>query len=61
MRGPAETPWVGRGRYHSHDGDGVVVEDCRDIFRGEFVGSVANEETGLANGTVADDNASGWQ
>jgi hypothetical protein len=45
------------GRYErggSHDGDGVVVEDGGDIFRGELVGGVTDEQTCLANGTVAD-------
>jgi len=41
-----------------HNRDGVVIEDCGYIFRGEFVGCVANEETCLANGTVTDDDAS---
>jgi hypothetical protein len=45
------------GEGHSHDGDGIVVEDGRHIFRRELVGGVADEKTSLANGTVADDNA----
>lgn len=38
----------------SHDGDGVVVKYSGDIFRGELVGGVTDEQTCLANGTVAD-------
>lgn len=43
----------------SHYGDGVVVEHGRDIFRGELVGGVADEQTCLANRTVADNDAPG--
>jgi hypothetical protein len=45
------------GEGSSHNGDGVVVEDCGDIFRGELVCGVANEKTCLADRTVADDDA----
>jgi hypothetical protein len=46
----------------SHDGDGVVVEDGGDIFRGELVRGVADEKTCLADSTVTDDDAParGW-
>jgi len=43
---------------HSHDGNGVVVEHGGNIFRGEFVSRVADEEACFANGTVTDDNTS---
>jgi len=49
-------PHPGEGA-HSHHGDGVVVEHSRDIFRWELVGRVADEKAGLADRTVADDNA----
>lgn len=41
----------------SHNGHGVVVEDGGDIFRGELVRGVADEQTCLADGTVTDDDA----
>jgi hypothetical protein len=44
-------------RQDIHDGDGIVIEDGRDVFGGEFVGGVADEETCLSHGTVTDDNA----
>jgi hypothetical protein len=44
-------------RRNSHNGDGVIVEDCWDIFGGEFIGRVADEETGLAHGTVTNNHA----
>lgn len=42
----------------SHDCDRIVVEDSRYVFRGKFVGSVANEEAGLANCAIANYDAS---
>lgn len=41
----------------SHDGHGVVVEDRGDVFRGKLVGGIADEQTCLADRTVADDDA----
>jgi hypothetical protein len=46
-----------QGGGNSHDGDGIVVEDSGDIFRGELVGGIADEETSLADCTIADDDA----
>ena len=43
---------------HSHDCDRIVVKDCRHVFGGEFVGGVTNEEAGLANRTIAHNDAS---
>lgn len=43
-------------RKDSHNGDGVVVKDSRDIFGGKLVGRIADEQTGLANSTIADDD-----
>jgi hypothetical protein len=44
-------------RIDLHDCHGIVVEDGGHIFRGEFVGGVRNQQTGLSNRTVADNNA----
>lgn len=44
------------GRKDVHDSNGIVIEDGRDVFRGEFVGRVADEETCLADSTVTDDD-----
>jgi hypothetical protein len=44
-------------RGSSHNGDGVVVEDGGHIFRRELVRGVADEQTCLADRTVADDDA----
>jgi phage terminase large subunit-like protein len=41
----------------SHNSDGVVVEDCGHVFRRELVRGVTDEETCLADRTVADDDA----
>ena len=43
----------------SHDSHGVVVENCGNVFRGKLVRGVADEETCLADRTVADDDAPG--
>lgn len=42
----------------SHYGDGIVVEDGRNVFGREFVGGIADEETSLANGSITDNDAS---
>lgn len=42
---------------HSHNRDSIVVEDGRDVFRGELVRRVADEKTRLAHSTVTNDNA----
>lgn len=39
---------------HSHNSNGIVVKDGGHIFRGEFVGRVADQKTGLANSTITD-------
>lgn len=41
---------------HSHNGDGIVVENGRNIFGGKLVGRVADEQAGLADGTIANDD-----
>ena len=42
----------GRQGRDLHHGHGVVVEDGRDIFRGELVGCVRDEQAGLSHSTV---------
>jgi hypothetical protein len=44
--------------YNSHDSNGIVIEDGWDIFGGEFVGCVTDEETGLAHSTITDNHTS---
>lgn len=39
-----------------HDSDGIIIENGRNIFGGEFVCCVGNQETCLAHSTVTDDN-----
>lgn len=39
-------------RSNLHDSHGVVVKDGGDIFRGELVGCVGDEQTGLSDSTV---------
>jgi hypothetical protein len=46
-----------RWRY-VHYRHGIVVEDCRYIFRRKFVGGIADKETRLSNGTVTNHNTS---
>lgn len=41
----------------SHNGDSVVVEDRGDIFRRELIRGVTDEETCLADSTVANNDA----
>jgi hypothetical protein len=43
---------------YSHDSNGIVIEDGRDIFGGEFVGRVTDEETCLAHSTITDNHTS---
>ena len=43
---------------YSHDGNGIVIEDGRDIFGGEFVGRVTDEETSLSHSTITDNHTS---
>ena len=47
------------GSWNVHDSNSVVVEDSGNIFGREFVGGVADEQAGLANSTVTNDNTSG--
>lgn len=47
----------GVGLSPDHDGHGVVVKDGGDVFGGEFVGRVGNQETRFADGTISHDNA----
>ena len=42
----------------SHNGDGIVVKDGRDVFGGKLVGCIADEQTSLANSTVPNNHAS---
>lgn len=39
------------------DAGSVVLKDCRDIVRRELAGGVGDEQTRLADSTVADDDA----
>lgn len=45
-------------REHSHNGNSIVIKDCRDIFGGEFVCRVADQKTSLAHSTITDDHTS---
>ena len=45
-------------RFNSHDSNGIVVKDGRDVFGREFVRCVGNQEARFTNSTVTDDNAS---
>jgi glycerol-3-phosphate cytidylyltransferase-like family protein len=41
-----------------HYGHGIVVENCRHIFRRELVSGIADEETRLSDGTITHNNTS---
>ena len=41
-----------------HDGNSIVVEDGRNIFRRKLVRGVADQQTGLSHGTIADHDTS---
>jgi hypothetical protein len=43
---------------NSHNGNSIVIKDGRDIFGREFVCSVADQKTSLANSTVTDNHTS---
>lgn len=43
---------------NSHNSDGIIVEDGGNVFGGEFIRRVTDEETSLANGTIPDYHAS---
>ncbi len=43
-------------RVDSHNSDGIVIKDGRDIFGGEFVCRVADEKTSLAHGTITNNH-----
>jgi hypothetical protein len=43
-------------RRHSHDGNGIVVEDGRDVFGGELVCRVTDQKTCLTDSTITDDH-----
>ncbi len=45
--------------YSLHDSNRIVIEDGWNIFRRELVGGIRNEETGLSDSTVTDDNTPG--
>ena len=45
-----------RLQVYLHDGDSIVVEDGRHVFRRELVGGIADEETCLPNSTIAYDD-----
>jgi hypothetical protein len=40
-----------------HDGDGIVVEDRGNVFRWKLIRGIAYKQTGLADCTVAYNNA----
>lgn len=43
---------------HLHDSHGIIVENSWNVFRGEFVGGVADQQACLPNRTVADHHTS---
>lgn len=42
-----------------HDSDRIVVEDGRDVLRGEFIRRITDEKASLANSTITNDDAPG--
>ena len=42
-----------------HDSNGIIVEDGGDVLGGELVGGVGNQQAGLADGTVTNDDTPG--
>ena len=42
-----------------HDSDSIVVKDSGDILGGELVGGVRDQQAGLADGTVTNDDTPG--
>ncbi len=45
-------------RQNSHHGNSIIVKYGRDVFAGELIGRVTDQQTGVANSTVADHNTS---
>lgn len=45
-------------RCNLHDSDSIVVKDSGDILGGELVGSVRDQQAGLADSTVTNDDTS---
>lgn len=41
-----------------HDRDSVIIKDGWDVFGGEFVCCVGDEQAGFAYGAIADDDTS---
>lgn len=41
---------------YSHYRHCIIIKDCRDIFRGEFVGGVRDEQARLSHCTVTNNN-----
>ena len=39
-----------------HDSNGIVIEDGRNVFRWEFVRGVGDQEAGLSDSTITDDD-----
>ncbi len=41
-----------------HDSHGIVIEYSRHVFGREFVGCIGDQETGLSDSTVTDNDTS---
>ena len=50
------TPKI-KTKLHLHNSNGIVIKYRWNIFRGESIRSVTNQEAGFANRSVSDDNA----